>query len=1454
MTFRVAIVGMACRFPKAPDAATFWQNITRGVDATSPYPMAERWGKDAAYYDPAAEPSLDRVYCRRGGVVDNLRFNPMDYGVVPREVDEADADQFVMLDLAREALRDAGIERSGREKTPLHAGVIVGRTMPIGPVVLRYLDRIKLLPQLTAELRAACVGDAEIARFTQAFLDQRQAGFSHSRTRNLVAGFTAARITNRLNLSGPNYILDAACASSLIAIENAMLHLARGNCDLMLAGGVHLPLTQGYWSMFTNIGALSRRECISPFDQQADGLLLGEGAGLVVLKPLVAAQADGDRIYAVIDGIGSSSDGREESLLAPSSDGQCRAFAQAWRQARRRFDEAAYVECHGTGMPRGDEVESASLCATFGRGRQAVALGSVKSMIGHTLGAAGIASVIKMAFALEQDVMPPSLHCGTLRRDLASAGFYVPDRATPWPREAARVAGVSAFGFGGVNAHLVMSAPPSRKQRRPAAASRLRTQETVLRIAAASAAELLRAMEQGAASSTGPVRLVVFDPTPERLALARKVVAAGKRWSGRHGVFFSPDGVLAKGGKLAFLYPGLGDQVGSGIDGLARDLGLDVTIPAGADQLVRTSLASVHSSYTLAHALMRLRVKPDAVAGHSLGEWTACVSAGVIEPGDLRQLVSRFGVGQSEFMARNYHLLAVWCGVDRLASLLADIEDIAVAVDNCPGHAVVCGTSVALDKARQRFTAHGLLNLDLGIEAASHTRFNAPSLELIRPIVENLALAAPRIPLWSSSLAGPFPPDAAAVRRAIFENMARPVRFRELVEALYADGFRAFVQLGNAGLSGFVTDTLQGREMIALDAARTDMDAESALRRVAAGLYVEGMELDLAGFGLVAQRTTAGAATAGGSAVSLDRSLVEIVGLPDRPGCVAESDPELEALAVSETARELMRASALAFRQAQSSVMGAVAALATHGHADESAAARRGGDALPPPGPVYGGTIRIDHAQYPELFDHEIYRSADEAPIADRSAVAPMAMMIELAIAEVRRCLPGFEVLTVRKVVSFRFIDVKGPVVLDVRIARREDGAFTVVFGEHFSCVVTVARTLTAMPAPDPARWQVADRPAPHPIPFADIYRERWLFHGPRYQGLCRIDAMDATGARGTVRYAGGKGSLMDSAFQMAGMWFHCHYVVDSVVMPLKIEQIELFVPPAVLEEPGEFDCRVFVDQITDNEFVYSLELARAGRVCLRIGRFAGRRFETDTQLGAVFRTPERDCQVCDVLDDRVFVFAYTYRTNWIRVMLQSTYLDNGEVARLDGLRMIQQRNASLMGLVAAKEATKRWMFRQEGFTALHPTDIRIEHDPHGAPAARVAGREAPLHLSISHKPQYGVALVGGPARVGVDIELIEPRLPAFEELNFDDDERALLDRHPPALRPYLVTLLWTAKEAYAKYTGEGIGGSPRRIRVRQVHADADGARGEVEGVPFVSRRYRNQAVISWIIVPPLES
>ena len=458
----IAIIGIGCIFPKAPSLESYWRNIKSGTDGITDVP-ATHWRLNE-YFDPDPS-SPDMTYGRRGGFLDAVPFNTLEFGIAPKNLEATDTTQLFALLAARDALHDAGYacdpkDAARRQFDRSRTCVVLGVTGALELVI--PLGARLAHPQWRAGLLAAgvesAVADDVVSRIGGHFVEWQENSFP-----GLLGNVAAGRVANRFDLGGTNCVVDAACASSLGALHLAVLELQTGRADVALSGGIDTFNDIFMYMCFSKTPALSATGDCRPFDQNGDGTILGEGAGVVALKRLSDAERDGDRIRAVIRGIGSSSDGRGNAIYAPSASGQQRALRAAYADAGVTPDTVELFEAHGTGTRVGDAAEVDALTSVFSdsaRGGTWCALGSVKSMIGHTKAAAGVAGLIKAALALEYKVLPPTLKVEAPLANLVSGNtpVYVNTHSRPWVGNAThpRRASLSAFGFGGSNFHCVL--------------------------------------------------------------------------------------------------------------------------------------------------------------------------------------------------------------------------------------------------------------------------------------------------------------------------------------------------------------------------------------------------------------------------------------------------------------------------------------------------------------------------------------------------------------------------------------------------------------------------------------------------------------------------------------------------------------------------------------------------------------------------------------------------------------------------------------------------------------------------------------------------------------------------------------------------------------------------------------------------------------------------------------
>ncbi len=922
----VAIIGMACLFPGARDLDTFWRNILSGVDAVTD-PPPEAWPADL-FYDPTAR-SNDRVYCKKGGFIGPLaEFNPLDYGVMPAGLAGGEPDQWLALKVAADALADAGYRERLQERAEerQRTAVILGKGTYLNRGNLNMVQHSLVVDEILQVLRALhpeySAADLEALREE---LKRPLPSFDAETAPGLVPNIVAGRVANRLDLMGPTYTVDAACASSLIAVEIAMRELTTGACDLALAGGVQVTTPIPILTLFSQLGALSRSEQIRPFDAKADGTILGEGIGVLVLKRRADAERDGDRIYAVIKGVGVASDGRALGVLTPRVEGEVLALRRAYTMAGIAPESVGLIEAHGTGTAAGDQAEVEALHAVFGvrRGRAPhIALGSVKSMIGHAMPAAGVAGIIKAALALYHGVLPPTLHCQEPRAELQqpTTPFYINSTTRPWIHGAAtpRRAGVNAFGFGGINAHVILEEAPSSRAasaRAPGhqrqwdselvalgATSRAqlgeRARELEAYLASAPDADLLDVaysvqaawMEPGTDGALPPYRLaIVAESTADlraKLVRAATLLDDPRRQQIRDvkGIYYS-ERPLYPEGKIAFLFPGEGSQYPN----MLADLCLhfpearacfdhmdrlfvdhprgyrtsDFVFPiAGRSELeealwqidgaIEAVLAADMACFRL---LTQLGIRPQALVGHSTGEYAALLAGGIIPLSEeefvgrhVLQLNATYRDAVADGEVPRAAMLAVGAGVERVIPLLEQVGGaIYIGMDNCPNQTVVVGEAEAMERLKAALQQQALIHETLPFDRPYHTPLFGPYIRLFRKFFAQLPLAAPTIPTYSCVTAAPFGQDVDAIRTLAVEHWVSRVRFRETIAAMYADGVRIFVEVGARGnLTAFVADILRGQPHLAVPINIQQRSGIAQLNHLLAQLVVQGAPVNLA--------------------------------------------------------------------------------------------------------------------------------------------------------------------------------------------------------------------------------------------------------------------------------------------------------------------------------------------------------------------------------------------------------------------------------------------------------------------------------------------------------------------------------------------------------------------------------------------------------------------------------
>ena len=893
----IAIVALDVLLPGTPGKPGFWRDVVAARDCITDVPPSHWLIED--YYDP--DPSAeDKTYCHRGGFLDPVKFDPLAFGVPPAAMASTDTAQLLALVLARRVLdqaSDATVRPIDRSRTSIILGVASATELVV------HLGGRLQRPNWIEGMRQAGLPENQVQKIAQSIADT-YVPWSEASFPGLLGNVVAGRIANRLDLGGSNYVTDAACASSLSAVQAGINELRLGEADTVIAGGVDALNDILMYMCFSKTPAFSPTGDCRPFSDRADGTILGEGLAMLALRRLEDAEADGNQIYGIIRGIGSASDGQATSVYAPKPEGQAQALRRAYERAGYSPATVELMEAHGTGTVAGDAAEFAGLKSVFGpesEGRKGwCAIGSIKSQIGHTKAAAGAAGLFKAVMALNQKVLPPTAKVDrpNPKLGIGESPFYINKSARPWVRGSnhPRRASVSSFGFGGSNFHLTIE-EYTGPGRRPETV-RLMPSELYLLSAndMASLANAARAAAAGMQSDGGNLaRLAataadIFDPAAEaRLAivgsdvedLAAKLAGFAAKPDGRQAGTWTGSGKPADG-KTAFLFPGQGSQY----PGMGADLAIaftaaravwdeaadleefsdgklhDIAFPpqafdaetAKADRDRLTAMANAQPAIGAVSAaqlalLGELGLAPDAVAGHSYGEVTALFAAGIYDRKAMLRIARNRGRLMTEAAnGRTGGMIALPVGRDEAENLLARSgADLVIANNNGPAQVVLSGAAEAVEKAMAFFAAEGLSAIRLPVANAFHSDIVAASVGPFRAALDSIPMASPSLPVHAGATGKPYGASEDDIRATLAGQIAQPIDFRGQVDALYEAGIRRFVEVGPASvLTGLVKQCLGERPHLALSLDRKGENGIQSFLSAIAELAAEGIALDYA--------------------------------------------------------------------------------------------------------------------------------------------------------------------------------------------------------------------------------------------------------------------------------------------------------------------------------------------------------------------------------------------------------------------------------------------------------------------------------------------------------------------------------------------------------------------------------------------------------------------------------
>ncbi|MFC5827036.1 type I polyketide synthase [Nonomuraea insulae] len=870
---RIAIVGLACRYPDADTPRALWENAIAGRRAFRRLPD-ERMRHDD-YWDP--DPTTpDRFYAKTAAVIEGYTFDRVAHRIAGSTYRSADLTHWLALDMAGQALADAGFPRAEglpRQRT----GVVVGNTLT-GEFSRANALRLRwpyVRRTLAAALREQGWDDAKLAGFLSGYEAAFKSPFppvDEDTLAGALANTIAGRICNHYDLNGGGYIVDGACSSSLLSVMTASRSLVDRDIDVAIAGGVDLSIDPFEVIGFAKTGALAKHD-FRLYDRHSNGFWPGEGCGMVVLMREEDAVESGRRIYATIAGWGMSSDGRG-SMTRPEVSGYKLAVSRAYEMAGFGIDTVPLFEGHGTGTAVGDATELTALSQSRAEADPSVtpaAIGSIKGMIGHAKAAAGVAGLIKAVMAVHEQVLPPTLGCVDPHEVLTgdSATLRALRVAEPWPDGAPLRAGVSAMGFGGINSHVVIenSAPRRRVGRRTKLlASSLQDAELLLfdggspeqlreRVArlhdyvpVVSYAELADLADTLQGELRGlPYRAAVVASSPEEAErqLARLLEAID---SGEDSLL-TPDGRAFYGhaagpARLGYLFPGQGSGRATGGGALRRrfadvdELYAEAALPTGGD-VVATAVAQpriVTGSMAGLRALSMLGIEAEVAVGHSLGELSALHWAGVMDEDALLRLATGRGQAMTEH-SESGTMAGLRAGPDAVRALIGDLP-VVIAGYNGPGQTVIAGSVEAVEEVGRAARAAGVSWTKLNVSHAFHSPLVAPAAEALSPYLRQESFGRVGRRVVSTVTGTALKPDAD-VSALLREQITAPVRFTQAVEQA-AQGLDLLIEVGPgrvlSGLAAGVTDV----PAIALD---TDDESLTGLLRVVAAAYVAGASI-----------------------------------------------------------------------------------------------------------------------------------------------------------------------------------------------------------------------------------------------------------------------------------------------------------------------------------------------------------------------------------------------------------------------------------------------------------------------------------------------------------------------------------------------------------------------------------------------------------------------------------
>ena len=806
------------------------------------------------------------------------------------------------------------------------------------------------------------------------------------------------------------------------------------------------------------------------------------------------------------------------------------------------------------------------------------------------------------------------------------------------------------------------------------------------------AADLARQLDRPPAPPSpeaGPVRLGIVDPDERKLRLARRLLAEGGPWRGRSDIWFSPAGLVAAGGAVAFLFPGVEPVFGLEAMDLPA-LGARVGLPAPPveDGSVAHRTASIYRSGIFLDAVLcRLGVRPDVVAGHSIGEWCGSVAAGMVPPAHADDLLA--AVDPSAVELPDLDFAAFAAGVGPVAEVVAELDDIVISHDNAPNQSVVCGVPAQVEEALSRLRARSVLGYRLGFQSGFHTPAMAGSLGEFRAHLERMDLGPAAVPLWSATTVAPYPGAREDIIALHLRHLCEPVRFRPLVERLYHDaGARVFVQVGVGSLTGFVADTLGDRSHATVAVLAPRRSALAQVQRALTALWVEGVEVDVA-------------------------ALV---------GTTAPARAPEPAYALAGAA-DMLTAAARAGRD----VLAALSSRLTPAAA--SIAAPTPVASPWPTGPV---TVRrrLSLDTMPETLDHTLYEAPEGWPdVADRFPIVAMTTQLQLLEDIARDFAGGRDVVELSAVRNYRWLDISDPLDLDITVVPQGDDSLAIALGAYCRASVRVGTY------PERPRYEAPGLVNPRPTRHTarEMFDQRLMFHGPAFQGVTALGPVGDDGMLGDFAALDTPGSLLDDLGKLIAYWAIDRAGIGEAALPTGVASVELFGPKPHDGRPVHCDIRV-VEVQRDLIRADGVLVLEDGTLLARVRGWTSILFHLDELMAPMHHDAGRH-DVTEPQPGGWYVVRERWPTGPARDLTARRFLSRPERAEYARLNLAEQRRW-LLDTIAAKDAVRRWLRDRFGVESF-PVEVTL------VPAGERRFRVACGRIPAGHDPRVTLCPLG---------------------------------------------------------------------------------------------------------------